>query len=109
MKPIEQLTDEELRIEIAEFCGWILEPSGKDNFGSHYNTFWRHPNKQGCHELPNYPTDLNAMWEAEEKLTKNQRMYYTENLLNNCENQFIHSTARQRAIAFVKTIRELKK
>lgn len=134
-KPPEQLTDEELRIEIAEFCGMTRE-----RVLDQPNTYlMKFETKYGvlrceyysedltafetCH-VPNYPSDLNAMWEAEERLKKpfnkyeywrnyigNLRELLQADLLEFSEDWFnvAHATAKQRAIAFVKTIKEIKK
>lgn len=131
MKPPEQMTDEELRMEIAEFCGYSKSLIGDGIDG------WRAPDGLTAlfyKELPNYPQDLNAMWEAEEFLIKqnpkiepwsydNQYLDFQSNLEDllvaepDHDNGWIiaerykttHATAKQRAIAFIKTIREIKK
>ena len=80
MKPEEQ------RIAIAEACGW--EWSGEDN-------------------LPNYPSDLNAMHEAEKILNTNQAADYCELLrpiICGCW-RLVHATAAQRAEAFLRTLK----
>lgn len=142
MKPVEELTDEELRIEIAEFCGWIeIEVVGVERwpdddqpnripFGIEDSRKDKSPK-----ELPDYPNSLDAMWEAEEKLEKSN---FTNRFDNHIKNTYgvkleevldaayecifwedsqgnpnafeiAHATAKQRAIAFVKTIREIKR
>jgi len=62
--------------------------------------------------IPDYPNDLNAMREAEETLTEHQREAYFNNLTEPMPWDFhgglawwsVHSTARQRAEAFLKTL-----
>lgn len=61
-----EVTTEQQRIAIAEWCGWERQT---DSRGS----YWYAPEKANqhkfdYHELPDYLNDLNAMWEAEEKL-----------------------------------------
>jgi hypothetical protein len=127
MKPPEQMTDEELRIEIAEFCGL----DEHEIYGI-CQTCQGNDSKSSCPDCDldgydghlicsNYPQDLNAMWEAEEKLDGHNRKFYISNLyywqlgfswapndMQLCMFKTTHATAKQRAIAFVKTIREIQ-
>jgi len=104
MNPIEQ------RIAIAEACGWtgcILYnvESGKEPRG-------HPPKQQSCYQgytepIPNYPSDLNAMHEAEKMLDvdKWQRRDYIDYLNNNGDQwAHTHATAAQRAEAFLKAL-----
>lgn len=109
MKSAEEMTDDELRIAIAEWCGWKCDPS-HDPYES---TKWMSPEGKYWTPKPppNYPSDLNAMWEAEERLTTEEKAGFVQNLYNliGWPKLFypfngIHATARQRAIALVKTI-----
>lgn len=107
------MTSAELRREIAVFCGWKCIPVPVKAYSD-----W-------CEDshLPNYTQDLNAMWEAEEKLiqsiTLDEWQHYVSYLVELCGNAkrpayvvtaldhvtfAVHATAKQRAIAFVKTI-----
>jgi hypothetical protein len=119
MKPPEELTDEELRIEIAEWCGWTYCIMTCVDWGKPELRGYP-PGVETTREsrtaviggtigtiVPNYPNDLNAMWDAEEELLMTKD--YIINWINYEEtvNDF-HATAKQRAIDFVKTIRELK-
>jgi len=68
--------------------------------------------------LPDYLSDLNAMHEAEETLSRNQRAEYWHEIIKLCNqdasllNDFdrvgifyqLHATAAQRAEAFLRTI-----
>ena len=115
------MTPEEQRVAIAEACGWKrsdLRPS------------WCHPDnwsmaKNGSYEvwvsrdkLPDYLNDLNAMHDAEEMLTDDQWVEYRENIrtvvlgpvryVSQWCKADIHSTARQRAEAFLRTIGKWK-
>jgi len=122
MKPSEELTDEELRIEIAEWCGWKRNPAldyaciDLTTRKEVTNIMYSLDQRSECVEgLPNYPQDLNAMWEAEEKLSEPLwtnyclvlRKYFTKFPCRTYNE--LHATAKQRAIAFVKTIREIKR
>lgn len=113
------MTPEQVRVEIAEWCGWR-------NMGLNHNSALCgfHP-KYGAdgvnHYVPNYPEDLNAMWEAEERLTDQKQWYTYKNYLwqaligfartpayNRQElygDDICHLGALQRAIAFVRVIR----
>lgn len=128
MKPPDQLANDELRIEIAEFCGWTFRIIPTRNYGLPLTSpfpekrMWKHPNGNEFedYQAPNYPQDLNAIWEAEEKLDEIQWKHYSGILTDMFETcswevscfelkPVIHATAKQRAKAFVKTIREVKK
>lgn len=112
------MTNDEIRIAIAEACGWVLEPAGKDSFGVHIDTFWRHLTLQGIHKIPDYPNDLNAMHEAEEALPDHKRGFFNAELFLIAADrnlscgikepefifQTIHATAHQRAEGFLRTI-----
>ena len=91
------MTPEAQRIAIAEACGIV----SKDKWGSLYKT------PRGIlRDCPDYPTDLNAMHEAEKVLTLPERRKYRKTLLGHCEpaSIAIHATAAQRAEAFLLTI-----
>jgi len=120
MKPPEEMTDEELRIEIAEFCGYEARQTDYKTWAGYKDNQLINIKLFDCERdiiniyFPNYPQDLNAMWEAEEKFTLNQMCAYSKELHKLKQHPYqdlglIHATAKQRAIAFVKTIREIKK
>jgi hypothetical protein len=91
------MSPEAQRIAIAEACGIV----SKDKWGSLYKT------PRGIlRDCPDYPTDLNAMHEAEKVLTLPERRKYRKTLLGHCEpaSIAIHATAAQRAEAFLLTI-----
>ena len=91
------MSPEAQRIAIAEACGIV----SKDKWGSLYKT------PRGIlRDCPDYPTDLNAMHEAEKVLTLPERRKYRKTLLGHCEpaSIAIHATAAQRAEAFLRTI-----
>jgi hypothetical protein len=89
----EQMTDEALRVEIAEWCGWAPDA----------DVYWSPPN---C---------LNAIHEAVERLrgTESHEVRYHKELESVVQGvggtmdfDLVNATARQRAIALVRTIRE---
>ena len=105
MKPEAQQT------AIAEACKWVLEPAGKDSFGVFYAAFWRHPDFQGVHSVPNFLTDLNAIHAAEREVMLPDialRNQYAANLksvdMPATDFFYLHATAAQRAEAFLKTV-----
>jgi hypothetical protein len=75
------MTQEQQRIAIAEWMGWIYH--GESSRKKEADTFyWKHNEKEVMYQkLPNYPEDLNAMHEAEEKLDRSQFMRYYSKLL----------------------------
>jgi hypothetical protein len=124
MKIAAAMSPQAQRIAIAEACGfsgefgkrWILETGmeGEDEFV--FAATRNHLDE----EVPDYLNDLNAMHEAEETLSANQRIdfacYLTEPVRDQIYNVMpydlhypvcfpaIHTTARQRAEAFLRTI-----
>ena len=98
------MTNEQINIAIAEACGWKYE---KNETHAPDGAFWW-PKKP---EFPDYCNDLNAMHEAEKKLTKKQLQTYLDFLTDaprECVYQTwtssVFATAAQRAEAFLKTI-----
>jgi len=104
------MNKEQIRIKIAEACGWTPTPEGlytKDPAG--LRPPFRHPE-----HLPDYLNDLNAMHEAETVLTEKKVRSYAFILAQvldtsptvDLDDQFlnIHATAAQRAEAFLKTL-----
>jgi exo-beta-1,3-glucanase (GH17 family) len=120
----EIVSDEEINVAIAEACGWKNIHFYEDNAGP---GFWsgipqiseedvfkmnltrlEYLRKFGT-KIPDYCNDLNAMHEAEKqagmKVIKGMRFYLyemTDQMLAH------HATARQRAEAFLKTIKQEK-
>lgn len=109
-----EMTDDELRIAIAEWCGWKRDTNRQDLF--------RDPKYFNLHELkhlPNYPADLNAMWDSEETLKPERNAtettpwgkYFLLGLLRFAERNKLpvgHLTAKHKAIVFVETIQNLQ-
>lgn len=90
----DEITDEEIRVKIAELCQNIARTRSDGSTVYHDGT----PFLPDC--------DLNAMHEAEEMLTATQWSNYIYHLADRqrpTTRWFINSTARQRAIAFLKT------
>lgn len=93
------MTDEQMRIAIAEACGWIhhhMRPSETER----HQKKWRY-----LSDLPNYLNDLNACAEFEAMLTSAERFTYIVELNKLCgdEPSAVWATARQRCIAYLKT------
>jgi hypothetical protein len=64
------MTEEQQRIAIAEACGWTLKKGIRA---------WNRPNNNGwdlIEQLPDYLNDLNAMHEAWQLLTHEQKLAY---------------------------------
>lgn len=115
------MTPEEQRIAIAEWCGWE-RCYEKDINGQFEHRFWNHPKRGGIifkireHHLPDYLNDLNAMHEAERKLTEKQQVWYLQKLAQvrlregvggtiACMlDKLAFATATQRAEALLRTI-----
>ncbi len=98
------MTETEQRITIAEWCGWTdIIPTA-----SYWGTC---PSTKFNKRLPDYTKDLNAMWDAEHKLSPMQELEYVENLRKligphgtmRCFD-YAHASAAQRAEALLKTI-----
>jgi len=104
------MTDEQINIKIAELCGWGF----KQRFlGEPYSTAPKemtakldpaHWNRN-LYELPNYTADLNAMHEAEKRLTDiDDRLLYDKALAETTSGFTYHATARHRAEAFLRVL-----
>lgn len=108
------MTDEQMKIAIAEACGIKVYRRG-DILGWRNEAFEHHPCKGNGSELPDYLNDLNAMHEAEKALCSSDCAKYRDSLSQNTnifddmvgaciDWRLVHATARQRAIAFIKTL-----
>lgn len=93
------MTDEQINVAIAEACGWKwvqgyqwIDSNGRTAFA------W---------DILDYCTDLNAMHEAEKTMDEDQWHDYVEYVGGTWE-QAMHSTARQRAEAFLRTLGKWK-
>ena len=127
------VTNEEINIEIAEFCGWRnireqdYQPFGTDPYIDGPSQVWVgiHPesdvDSKEFEVIPDYCKDLNAMAEAKNLLTGDKRREFIDYLyeivyevVKQDKNinagpysvmiEAFYATAKQQAIAFVKTI-----
>lgn len=110
MIPPSQLTDEQLRIEVAELCGWTDELPNTGGLLLPYRWVNKTTNTKTL-DLPNYPHDLNACAEFEYSMTHQQQGNYAEAIMDLpnigiTQFQCIAATARQRCIAFIQTMRK---
>lgn len=101
IEKVKKLTDEELRVKVAELCGW------KVSFHESQNWWFRDGDDPTLADgLPNYPLDLNAMHKAVETLRKlpGPEWYdFGYLLIEECGSTMncINATARVRAEVFV--------
>lgn len=88
------MSPEEQRMAIAEWCGIKLVG------------FYPHPIAADAKPVPFYCDDLNAMHEAELRLTEKQREQYENRLQDDRYDSFewVPATAAQRAEALLRTI-----
>lgn len=110
----EAMSDNEIRIAIAEACGWskVQHRDNGDIIGLPAKDYPKPCHIGGSNDwafVPDYPNDLNAMHEAEKTLTGAECLKYAEevNLATKCFKHItpvimIFATARQRAEAFLK-------
>ena len=102
------MTDDEMRIAIAEACGWKpYKPITHDGWPL-LMTPPKKPNKEGWLEtIPDYLNDLNAMHEAEKTFADDDVIAekYWLALYDATEHTRwpYDATARQRCIAYLKT------
>lgn len=91
------------RILIARACGW--ENVEVESIGAPPYSWRLCGTKKGSFTrlVPDYPNDLNAIHEAEKVLTDVQWLEYTDKLFY-MGPRMAHSTAAQRAEAFLRTI-----
>jgi hypothetical protein len=107
------MSDDEINREIAEICGWKIHPANRNLV-----TDPKYPHSvQPIGTIPDYCNDLNAMHDAENWIIANKSSLwlfqdYAQNLRKNFQtlglDGYIHSTARQRAEAFLRTIGKWK-
>lgn len=110
------LTEEELRVWIAEKCGW-KRPDHPDCMvkkkgWARPRKWWMHPQGELAliQDIPHYTRDLNAVFTAEQKLTSAQLSIFQDALLESrgqlsevafpADRWIGHTTALQRAKAF---------
>ena len=100
LEQVEKMSDEELRIKVAELRGW----NGVIRSGSWIIGWTDKPSEE--REIPDFSQDLNAMYEVEKDMTEKEYNKYCDMLWNMChgasgKSGAIHASARQRAEAFV--------
>ena len=113
------MTDEKLRIKVAELCGWTnIQPCDnatchEDEIGCGFvGTSPLCKQRGGSYTcpIPYYLDDLNAMCEAEKVMTREQQRKYTKLLSPKYTKNLsatwciLHASARERAEAFVKAM-----
>jgi len=113
------MTDTEIRIAIAQACGWRLIGTAPD--GSDYGYPPNGLPVESCSEetVPDYLNDLNACWQFEETLSMQERTDFADYLWHMVDADFVdedgqevvvlhesfnlvHATARQRCESFLK-------
>ena len=92
----------EQRIAIAEACGWIITQN--DQHPVWKSVIRGRRNGSEAQPIPDYLNDLNAMHDAEEMLTNEQRISYVSFIADSTDCDFLFATAPQRAEAFLKTL-----
>lgn len=108
------MTNEQMRIVIAEERGWVFSIDKSFPFGVAFlnRAPDRTPIWKEWDEIPNYPEDLNAMHDAEKELLPSERIRYWNILgdviieANKCSWSLMDlafATAHQRAKTFIKT------
>lgn len=97
------MTPEKINAALAESCGWRKNPDRRFVLNE-----WLHDERSG--EPPNYFGDLNALHEAEKKLTPGESSYYAGELRKalgfhqHTYFDLLHATAPQRCEAVLKTL-----
>lgn len=112
------MTNEQINIAIAEACGYEWRVGIYGNCRGLFHPDDNYLKEQPCLDMvlpissdcakkvPNYCNDLNAMHEAEKYIMDESSILYKEELEKvSC---IWHSTAKQKAIAFLKAIGKWK-
>ena len=101
------MTNDQIDIAIAEYCGWSQitpQDSGERRYGIRSNSAGE---KYPIAMIPQYHRDLNAMHEAEQKLAKNLRIAYSNLLTSTGKYREFHRmslAAIIRAYAYIRVI-----
>ena len=109
LEQIKQLSDEEIRIKVAELLRWKNIRVDWDYFDYQDDTGLVATNEIGYTlPLPDYPRDLNACFEMEETLDDSQKdsFEYVLGIVIGPSRErwrwhLLHATARQRCEAFI--------
>lgn len=104
------LTDEKIRIKVAESMGWINFHQAENGDGNTLMGWWRGPPRTSL-AIPNYPESLDACAEFESALTPLEFEEYRWILWDLCKRlqftewhrAYLSSTPRQRCLAYLKT------
>ena len=100
---IQALTDEEIRVRVAELCGWTY--AGSDSTTRFYCPPGTTDLAKRHGFIPNYPADLNACHEFEAALSGQQWPKYVTKLCELTRDRngegLVFATARQRCEAFL--------
>lgn len=98
------MTNEEIRIKVAEAMGWEVISDTLCNVKPDKNG---DPEIEPIAPLPNYPEDLNACAEFEKMMTDEEHNRYRAHLYGMTFNprECFSATARQRCLAYLKTKR----
>lgn len=102
------MTDEQINAAIAEACGWteIYVEDFSEMGVPCFMTMGIPPmfiHIENALALPDYCTELNAMHEAQQKLSLTEFVVYIDELME-LHHEPMQSTARQRAEAFLRTL-----
>jgi hypothetical protein len=104
-----KMTDDEMRVAIAEACGFKPHRTTPPPYGEFYEKIlWSYEDRVGIRfaRLPDYLNDLNAIHAAEATLPKEQLWYLTAVLASAVDPEvpIAHASARERCIAFIEVI-----
>ena len=110
-----EMTNEQINVAIAQACGWTILKKPLSGFG--FAAYAKEPNGDPSPGIPDYCDDLNAMHEAEKTVFGNS-ILWVEFMERLCDATgavntsmvdamviIIQATARQRAEAFLKTVK----
>ena len=117
LEQVKQLSDNEIRIKVAELLGWadLVEARNSPDAEKFrlmlvgpFALTGTTPNGTACWRVPNYPQDLNACAEMEETLDDSQKdnFEYVLGIVigpgrEHWRWHLLHATARQRCEAFI--------
>ena len=106
------MTEEEINGAIAEIRGFVFRGQWQSSKGDKKFTFWDYPEDWLGPDLrpwaPNFCGDLNAMHEAERMLPPNLWTAMENNLYPADDGHPLHFSARERAVAFLRTLGKWK-
>jgi hypothetical protein len=95
------MKDSEVTIKIAELLGWTNIFESCDG----YVFLGMHPTQsmgRDYSEVPNYSSDLNAVYEVEETFSEDQQNDYYHHIADVTGGRLIHVTALERCKAILK-------